>query len=265
MKYTRVLFWSIPLIIFDYFKWMLKYSRHKEKYSLEERFGAVQKIIQKVIAHFHIEYDLVDCDEFFGAPKDSPNRFIACNHISDIDPLILIAKAKRPISVVAKIETSKYPFVGRCIKILDGEFIDRNDLMSQARVFKRVGEKMKTIPNLDWIIFVEGKRNKEDVEKALEFHPGSFRQPMKANLDICCFSIWGTHRILNIKDQSKYYPVHLKLNAVIKPEEYKNLSTVEVANYAHEKVQQGIDETKIINTDRFNEMNKKKKKIENQK
>lgn len=265
MKYTRVLFWSIPLIIFDYFKWMLKYSRHKEKYSLEERFGAVQKIIQKVIAHFHIEYDLIDCDEFLNAPEGTPNRFIVCNHISDIDPLILIAKAKRPMSVVAKIETAKYPFVGRIIRILEGEFIDRKDLMMQARVFKRVGEKMKTIPNLDWIIFAEGKRNKEDVEKVLEFHPGSFRQPMKENLDICCFSIWGTQRILDIKDQSKYYPAHLKLNAIIKPEEYKGLSTVEVANMAHDKVQQGIDEIKVINIERFNELNKKKKKIEKQK
>ena len=260
MKYTRTLFWSIPLIIFDYFKWMLKYSRHKEKYSLEERFGAVQKIIRKVIAHFHIDYNLVDCEKFFDAQEGTGNRFIVCNHISDIDPLILIACAKRPMSVVAKIETKKYPFVGRCIKILDGEFIDRSDLMSQVRVFKRVSDKMKTIPNLDWIIFAEGKRNKEDVEKVLEFHPGSFKFPMKNGLEICCFSIWGTQRILNIKDQSKYYPVHLKLSASLTSENYKDMSTPEVALYAHDKVQEGVDELKLINTDKFLEMNKKKKK-----
>ena len=38
------------------------------------------------------------------------------------------------------------------------------------------------------------------------------------------------------------------------------MSTPEVALYAHDKVQEGVDELKLVNTDKFLEMNKKKKK-----
>ena len=83
---------------------------------------------------------------------------------------------------------------------------------------------------------------------------------MKCGLDICCFSIWGSHKILDIKDQSKYYPVHLKLNQIITQEDYKDKKTEEVSVLAHDYIQNGIDEIKIKNIEKFNLLNKKKKK-----
>ena len=57
-KYVRVVLKILPLLIFEYFAWILPYSINPKKYPFEKRFKKVQKLIIKVIKAFNIvSYD----------------------------------------------------------------------------------------------------------------------------------------------------------------------------------------------------------------
>lgn len=241
-KYIKVIFKCLPAIIFAYFSWMIKFSRHPEKYDIKLRFFKIQKLVRKVLRAFNVTISEINLNGFNSYKKNGKNRFIIANHLSDADPLIFIAYSKRPITFVAKKETAKFPLVGRVIKILDGEFIDRDDLKMQLKVFRNVENKMKSIPCLDWIIFPEGTRNKVNIKEVQEFHYGSFKPAMRNELDIYVFSLLGTQRILDKKCKNKSYVIPFKLNKVITSDEYKEKTTIEVSNYAYELCSDGVKE-----------------------
>ena len=230
----------MPAIIYAYFSWMLKFSKHPEKYDIKLRFAKIQSLIRKILRAFNVSLSEIELNKFNDYPADGKNRFIVCNHLSDADPLIFLAFSNRPITNKKKKETLKFPLVGRAIKILNGEFIDRNDLKMQLKVFKNVERKMKEIPNLDWIIFPEGTRNKVNVNEVQEFHYGSFKPAMRNELPIYVFSLLGTQRILDKKCKNKTYIIPLKLDKVISPEDYKNKSTVEISELSYSLCNQGV-------------------------
>ena len=239
-KYVKVVFKCLPAIIYAYFSWMLKFSKHPEKYDIKLRFAKIQGLVRKILRAFNVSLSEIDLNGFNDYPTNAKNRFIVCNHLSDADPLIFLALSSRPITFVAKKETLKFPLVGRAIKILNGEFIDRNDLKMQLRVFKNVENKMKEIPDLDWIIFPEGTRNKVNVKEVQEFHYGSFKPAMRNELPIYVFSLLGTQRILDKKCKNKTYIIPLKLNKFISPDEYKNKSTVEISELSYSLCNEGV-------------------------
>lgn len=239
-KYFKVVVKVVFPVLFAYFSWMIKYSRHPEKYDLKLRFHKVQKLIRRILKAFNVSIRDIDLEKFNNVEASDKNRFIICNHLTDADPLILIAYAKRPITFVAKKETLKFPFVGRVIKILNGEFIDRQDLKMQLKIFKNVERKMKEIDGLDWIIFPEGTRNKNDVNTVQEFHYGTFKPAMRNKLDIYVLSILGSQRILDKKCNDKCYVIPLKLSKVIKAEEYEAKTTIDVSNEAYEACKEGV-------------------------
>lgn len=247
-KYIKVVFKCAPYVLFSYFAWMLKYSKHPEKYDIKLRFFKVQKLIRKVLKAFRVNVSECNLEQFNSVNPEDPSRLLICNHLSDADPLVFIAYSKRPITFVSKKEVQKFPLVGRIVKILGGKFIDRDDLKMQLKIFKNIEEEMKNNKGIDWVIFPEGTRNKEHIEEVQEFHYGTFKPAMRNNLDIYVFSIFGTQRVLNGKCHNKSYFVPLKLNKVITAEDYKEFSSIEVSNLAREYCQEGLKE--IIEKDK---------------
>ena len=47
------------------------------------------------------------------------------------------------------------PFVGKIVKALSGEFLDRADLKQQLKVFMKVQKEMSENKNIDWVILRE--------------------------------------------------------------------------------------------------------------
>ncbi len=228
-KYFKVVCKVIFPLIWSYFTCLLPYSIHPEKRSLKKRFYKVQHIIRKVLKAFNINYHASDLEEFYKNRNNDENYLFICNHISDLDPLIFIALAPRPITFVAKIETKKFPLVGRAIKILSGEFMDRDDLKQSLKVMMNVQKKLASNEKIDIMIFPEGTRNKGDIFKTLPYHHGTFRPAFKANKNIIAFAISGDNKVLSLKDKSKKYDATIKKVALYTPSDYKNLKTTDLA------------------------------------
>lgn len=243
-KYIKVIFKVLGSLIYAYFAWIHKYSKHPEKYPLKLRFEKTQKLIQKVLKAFGVEYDSKDFDDFELNLNGDVNHLLISNHLSDADPLIFVARAKRPITFVAKIETKKYIFVGRVVKILDGEFLDRSDLKQNLKVMKNVQEKLKRDEPLDILIFAEGKRNKDIEHLNVNYHYGSFRPAYKENLPIDVFAIYGTDKILSFKSNKRKYHVNIKKVISFTKEDYIDKKTTDLAIISSDKTNKVLDEFK---------------------
>ena len=243
-KYFKVICKVIFPLIWSYFTCLLPYSFHPEKRSLELRFRKVQHIIRKVLKAFNINYHAYDLEEFYKNRNNDENYLFVCNHISDLDPLIFIALSPRPITFVAKIESKKFPLVGRAVKILSGEFMDRDDLKQSLKVMMNVQKRLESDEKIDFMIFPEGTRNKGDVFKILPYHHGTFRPAFKANKNIISFAITGDNKVLTLKDKSKKHDVFIRKCALYTPEDYKNMKTTELAMDCENKTNKVLAEMK---------------------
>lgn len=252
-KYFKVVIKVLFPLIFDYFTWILRYSLNPTKYSFEKRFNKVQKIVRKILNAFGVKIKVNNYEEYSENLKNTESLIYVCNHISFIDPLVFIAIAKRPFSIVAKKETKKMVLVGRIVKILEGEFLDREDLKQQLKCFMRVQKNLEE-KNRDYVIFPEGTRSQDYNMKT--FHHGSFRPAFKLKKPIYICSVVGCPKVLDIKDKGKYYPINFNFIEKINYDFYQNKTTNEIAEYAENLIKENINEVRPLNETEYNKINK---------
>ena len=233
--YLKSAFISVPPIIVSYFVWMNKYAKHPEKYDIKVRYAKLRKLLQTISRGFSVEYHVEGLEKM---PKEA--SCIVSNHISNYDPLALISVIEQPCTFVAKTELEKKILIGKLIKSIDGLFMNRDDLKQSLRLMMKVEDDLKNKGDKNWIIFPEGTRNKDQMKKMREFHHGTFRPAVKANAPIVPVAIYGTFRVLKIKPEFKKYPVFIKILDPIYPEEYKGMTTQEIATLSQERIEKVV-------------------------
>ena len=240
-KYFKAIFFLWYKVVYAYFAWMIKYSKHKEKYPIEVRYNKVRKIVLEVLKAFNVTIKKENFEEF--NDFKSKNRLIVCNHLSLIDPLIIIAVSEKPVTFVCKKEILKLPLVPRIVNILDGEYLDREDLKQQLLVMKNIENKLRDLPNLDWCIFPEGTRNKSPYEKEVsEFHHGTFRCSLKSNSDITLLSLFNTFKVLDKHNHENKYIIPINFITTLNFEDYKTKTTNALAIETHQLVNDQVKE-----------------------
>ena len=230
----RAVLLLIPRIIISYFAWMLSYSRKNCKTPIEKRYKKARKICNKASKALKL-------DVLVEGKENIPNE-VSCfysNHMGAADPLLYFASLDEPSTFVAKKEIESLPFVGKVFRSIKGEFLDRGDLKQSLRVMMRVQESL-TKKELNWIIFPEGTRNKDNLGKMLDFHHGTFRAAMKAKVPLVPTVVFGSFRILSMKHNFKRYPTYIKFLKPIYPSEYEGKSTEEVAKEVQSRIQSEV-------------------------
>ena len=244
-------------IIASYFAWMRKFAKNKDKYSFKERYSKVRILLQKLCRALTVTSHVQGVEKI---PDDT--CLIVSNHLSAFDPVLMIAAFDKPCTFVAKKELQNKPFAGKVITGIDGQFLDRKDLKQSLRVMMNVEEDLKK-KEKNWIIFPEGTRNKDPNHLVADFHHGTFRPAVKAGVPIVPVAVYGTFRALKKKPLFKNYHVFMKVLDPIYPNDYKDMSTQDLANLARERIQQavsfelrGLDHKAMINDEkyRFNEI-----------
>ena len=222
-------------VIWDYFSWMIRYSgKNKDKYPMIKRYNALKKLARRVSKAFDVEFHV----EGQQALPEEPFCLFP-NHYSSFDPVLLISVLDKPTTFVAKKELSKVAFLGKCTRAIDGLFIDRKNLKQSLIVMKNVEESLKT-KDLNWIIFPEGTRNKDFMANINQFHHGSFRPAYKTGVPIVPVAIYGTDRVLKKRPYYKKYHVFIKFLPALTAETYKDMTTEQIALYAHDLIQKTI-------------------------
>lgn len=225
----------LPCLLWDYFTWMIRYSRHPEKTPLMTRYKKCKRIICYVYKRLKMDPIILG--------KENMVKGSACyigNHLSALDCMpLFFAFNERPISFVAKIEIEKYPFVARVFKAGDGLFLNREDLKQGLRVMMKVEERLAK-GETSYFIFAEGTRNVDQMRRVLPFHHGTFRAAMKAQVPIVPTVSYGSFLVLTLKHHWRKYPTITKFLKPIMPEEYANMSTQEVANLVYSRIEKEL-------------------------
>ena len=241
-----------PRIIYSYFAWMISYSKakNKDKFPVQNRYKKVSKLIRK--ANKALKLDVV-----IEGKENIPNE-VSCffsNHMGAADPLIFFeAFNETPVTFLAKIEVEKMPFVGRVFQSDLGLFLDRDNLKQQLRVMMKVQDSLAK-REINWVIFPEGTRNKDNMGLLLPFHHGTFRPAMKAGVPLVPTVVYGSFRILSKKHNYKKYPTYIKFLNPIYPDEYQGKTTEEVARIVQSRIQKELSfKTRKIDHERMVEL-----------
>ena len=225
----------LPRLVVSYFAWILSYSgKHKDKIALETRYAKSRTLI------LHANKALDNDVHIFG--KENIPDEVCCfygNHLGACDPLPIFEAMEKPVAFVAKKEVKKMPFVGRIFEACGGLFLDRSDLKQQIEIMMKV-EKSLTDREMNWFIFPEGTRNKDQMARIQNFHNGSFRGAIRSRVPIVPVAIFSTFRLLKNKIKAKKYPTFVSFLKPILPEEYEGKTPEEVAKMVYSRIQKEI-------------------------
>ena len=233
---------------------MISYSKKRDRISASKRYKRVRKLITKVNRALRVKV-MVEGEE--NIPQET-SCFIS-NHQGAADPLIYFEafKEDNPVTFLAKKEVEQMPFVGKVFKSDLGLFLDREDLKQQLRVMMKVQESLSK-KEINWVIFPEGTRNKDNMGLLLPFHHGTFRPAMKAKVPLVPTVVYGSFRILSKKHNYKRYPTYIKFLTPIYPTEYEGKTTEEVARIVQSRIQQELTfNTRKIDHERMVELHDK--------
>ena len=233
LKYARIGLICIWRVIFDYFAWILPYSRHPEKYPLEKRYRKARSLILYLLRHYRYELRLINPEIL---TTDKPVVYVA-NHLSALDPLMLIALSPRPVSFIAKKEAKKIPAAGRLITAIDGLFLDRDDPFQAVKLFRQAVKNMEET-GISYGIFPEGTRNKDPYSaRTLEFHPGALKLAYKAKCPIRLYAQFGSfHAMDNVAGRSHLWTIRGVKS--IEYENYQDVKSVLLATHLRSQIEE---------------------------
>ncbi len=160
------------------------------------------------------------------------------NHISNFDPMAMLATFRHPMVAVTKPENMKFPIAGPFVRIAGFIPINRENPVEGVKSIAQAGECLKN----NWAdvdICPEGTRNKTD-QLLLEFHAGSFHAAMDVKAPIAVVCVKGTKEI---SKRAPWRPtfVYLDILKVITPKEYEGLSSQQVRDMAVNLIRQDLE------------------------
>lgn len=232
-----VLFFKIGIyFIFAYPK-LLIYSLLKNHISYERRYKFSLRILKMLSWGFGCKYEIKGLEN---VPEG--NNLVFCpNHQAVLDPLIVTLFKDKRFLIIAKQESSKYPYVGRVAKLMDVLFLDREDFRKSLLTMK---EASKILSNGDknMLIFLEGTRSKNENFKMNDFKPGGLKPAFENHSTIIPIAMTGYYRLLTTKNNKLTYKIQIEFLKPITYEDYKDKTTIEVAESMNKLVSERVDE-----------------------
>ncbi|MDD2973261.1 MAG: lysophospholipid acyltransferase family protein [Lachnospiraceae bacterium] len=178
----------------------------------------------------------IDCRGTENLPKE--NGFIMFpNHQGMFDMLAFLETCPRPFSFVIKKEASKIILLKQVIEATRSLSIDRKDLRQSMKIIQTMTEEVRHGRN--FLIFAEGTRSREG-NKILDFKAGSFKSAVKAKCPIVPCALIDSFKPF---DEKSVKPVTVKIRYLcpLYYEEYKDMTTVEIASEVRRRIGTAIE------------------------
>ena len=139
------------------------------------------------------------------------------NHVSNLDPPVLIPLVPRRSSVLLKKELMKIPILSRAMKMASFVPVDRTNRDAAISSIGRAVTVLRDGVNIS--IFPEGTRSRDG--KLLPFKKGPFHLAMESGVDIIPVTIHGTEQMMP-KGRNTIRPgvAHVIFHAPVSPKDY---------------------------------------------
>lgn len=239
-----------------------KFLKHPEKYTLKEQYEFIHRKLAKISKHAFRARFIVNGQE--NLPEGQVVFY--SNHTSNYDPLAYLSYGGRIMSFVAKKEIADFPIIGNAVRCLRGTFIDRNDLRSEIKSFREMSETLKKNPELSFIVFPEGTRAQGPEYELGDFKPGAFHVATDSNLPIVPVAIYLPARVFDQNYHYHRYPIQITYGKPLFPEEYKDMTSHEIAEETKKRVDEMLTKEKELDLTYVKMLNhysdKKAKKVQ---
>ena len=178
--------------------------------------------------------------KFNGMEKFPEEPFvIVSNHISNFDPVVVLAKMKgRKIAFISKPSNFKIPVAGPYTHNAGFLAIDRQNAMKAMRTIKRAAELVVS-EQMIMGIYPEGTRSKTG--ELLEFKEGAFLLAKRAKAPIVVITTKGTNQIVKNKIL-KSTQVELDVIEVIDKETVQELKLCDLSARVRESIANALQQ-----------------------
>jgi 1-acyl-sn-glycerol-3-phosphate acyltransferase len=153
------------------------------------------------------------------APLDPSTRYIfLSNHISNLDPPILLPLLPGRVSVFIKRSLTRLPILGYGMKLADFIPVDRDGRVESAKDSVAFAARVMA-SGVHVMSFVEGTRSRDG--RLLPFKKGPFYLAMETGAPVVPVSIWGTETMMK-KGSMRLYPgvAHVTFHAPLFPADF---------------------------------------------
>ena len=132
--------------------------------------------------------------EVMGREKLDPNRgyIYMVNHVSNLDPPLLLPLVPGRTSVMVKKELFKYPLLGKTMELGDLVPVDRGNREAGIAAVRAAAAVIRR--GISMTIYVEGGRSFDG--RLLPFKKGPFYLATECNVPVVPITIVGTHYIM---------------------------------------------------------------------
>lgn len=228
---------AIPFILYFYAK-AYYIESHADEYDEISRYGLATWCVRKCMKIGHITTKSFGLENL---PKDG-GYVMFPNHQGKCDILGIIDSHTEPCTLVMDAERSKMPIVDPFITLIKGQRLDKTDMKAQVKTILKVVQEVKA--GRKYVIFPEGgyENNGNTLQ---EFKAGAFQCATKSKAPIVPVVIIDSYKAFTINSlrrittQVHYLPA-------IPYEEYKEMSTAEIAEDVKRRIQNLLDEKCVI-------------------
>lgn len=132
--------------------------------------------------------------ETVGLDRIDPSRtyIFMSNHVSNIDPPIMMPLIPRRTSVMARNELFNYPLLGKAMKLGSLVPVDRKNREAGIAAVRAASEVIRS--GINMTIYVEGGRSLDG--RLLPFKKGPFYLATECSVPVVPVTIVGTHHIM---------------------------------------------------------------------
>ena len=166
-------------------------------------------------------------------------RFLlVCNHTDDSDPIILMHSfARQQLAFISKRENSTMFVIGPMMHKLQCQLINRENDREALKTILKCIQILKE-DKASVAVFPEGGIH--DDYKFHHFRPGVFKIAQKANVPIVVCTLKNTEVVIHNLKRLKGTTVELNVLEVIPPEEFKDITTVEIADRCYKRMAEDL-------------------------
>lgn len=223
-------FYKAPFVITE----MRKRAHHPEKYTVEQRYSLVHKVIywmNKTGKFKAIAYGQENL------PKEG-GYIMYPNHQGKYDVLSIIFTHARPCSFVMDKFKSHTVLVREFIDLVQGKRLEKNNPRQGLQIINEVADEVAK--GKPYILFPEGGYQFNNRNRMGEFKAGSFKIALKSKAPIVPVVLYDSYKVFNSfhVGPTTTYVYYLE---PIYYEEYKNMRTAEIAALVKGRIQDKID------------------------
>lgn len=209
------------------------YAMHPERYTEEQKFEILRYIDHRANVTGNINLVSTGTEKI---PREG-GFVMTPNHQGLYDVLAILETCPRTFSAVAKKELQNIQFLKQVFALMDAKMLDRNDTKQGLKVIIEVTKEVKA--GKPFLIFPEGTRSKNGNVPG-EFKAGSFKAATRAKAPIVPVAMIDSFVPFD-ESSTRQVTVQVHYLDPIYYEEYKDMSTTEIANLVKNRIVETIE------------------------